>query len=325
MIETNCPQCKKTFALDDKLAGQTVRCKDCGGIFKVPMPVVDGIEVVAASQSGSYYNPKGKVADEIDYEIFGNEMQYVEIELDPGETVIAEAGMMMYMDQVIKMETVFGSPSKQGGGFWQKVASAGKRMLSGESLFLTTFSNSSANKAKAAFASPYPGKIIPMHLDELGGQIICQKDAFLCGAKGIEIEIAFNKKIGVGLFGGEGFIMQKLTGDGIACCHAGGTIMERDLQPGEQLRIDTGCIVALAPSVDYDIQFVGGFKNTIFGGEGLFLATLTGPGRIWLQSLPFSRLAGRVIAATGITRGGGKGEGSLLDLTGLGGMILGDD
>jgi uncharacterized protein (TIGR00266 family) len=252
-------------------------------------------------------------------------MQYVEIELDPGETVIAEAGMMMYMDQAIKMETVFGSPSKPGGGFWQKVASAGKRLMTGESLFLTTFSNQGHGKAKAAFAAPYPGKIIPMHLDELGGQIVCQKDAFLCGAKGIEVEIAFNKKIGVGLFGGEGFIMQKLTGDGIACCHAGGTIMERDLKPGERLRIDTGCIVALAPSVDYDIEFVGGFKNTIFGGEGLLLATLTGPGRIWLQSLPFSRLAGRVISVTATGRaGGGKGEGSLIDLAGLGGMLMGD-
>ena len=215
--------------------------------------------------------PKEKFADEIDYEIFGSEMQYVEIELDPGETVIAEAGMMMYMDEVIKMETVFGSPSQQGGGFWQKVKSAGKRMLTGESLFLTTFSNTARQgKAKVAFASPYPGKIIPMHLDQMGGQLICQKDAFLCGAKGIEVEIAFNKRIGVGLFGGEGFIMQKLTGDGIACCHAGGTIMERELAAGEKLKIDTGCIVALAPSVDYDIQFVGGFKNTIFGGEGLF-------------------------------------------------------
>ncbi len=289
------------------------------------MPVADGIEVMSHNSASGVYRNRGKVADEIDYEIFGNEMQYVEIELDPSETVIAEAGMMMYMDSVIKMETVFGSPSKQGGGFWQKVASAGKRLITGESLFLTTFSNPGGKKAKVAFAAPYPGKIIPMHLDELGGQIVCQKDAFLCGAKGIEVEIAFNKKIGVGLFGGEGFIMQKLTGDGIACCHAGGTIMERVLEPGEQLRIDTGCIVALAPSVEYDVQFVGGFKNTIFGGEGLFLASLTGPGKIWLQSLPFSRLAGRVMAA-GIGRGGGtKGEGSLLDLSGLGGMILGDN
>ena len=285
----------------------------------------DEVEVLNVPASGPMYSPKGQVADEIEYEIFGTEMQYVEIILDPGETVIAEAGMMMYMDDQIKMETVFGSPSASnaGGGFWQKVKSAGKRMLTGESLFITTFANSGATRAKVAFAAPYPGKIIPLHLDQLGGNIICQKDSFLCGARGIEIEIAFNKNIGVGLFGGEGFIMQRLTGDGIACCHAGGTILERELAPGERLRIDTGCIVALAPSVQYDIQFVGGIKNTLFGGEGLFLATLSGPGHIWLQSLPFSRLAGRVASVTGFNRGT-KGEGTALDIGGFGKMILGD-
>ena len=323
MIDTQCPQCNKQFSLSEQLAGEMVRCKDCSSVFRVPFGNAADVEVVDMPSSGPMYKPRGRVSDEIDYEIFGTEMQYVEIVLDPGETVIAEAGMMMYMDNAIKMETMFGSPGQQGGGFWQKVTSAGKRMLTGESMFITTFSNTGAARAKVAFAAPYPGKIIPLHLDQLGGEIVCQKDAFLCGAKGIEIEVAFNKNIGVGLFGGEGFIMQRLTGDGIACCHAGGTILERELAPGEVLKIDTGCIVALAPSVRYDIQFVGGFKNTLFGGEGLFLATLAGPGNIWLQSLPFSRLAGRVAAVTGFNRGT-KGEGSVLDVGGIGKMILGD-
>ena len=318
MIDTNCPNCSKHFTLNDNFAGQTVRCKSCQSVFQVPMNGPDDIEMV----NPSHYPTKGRVADEIEYEIYGTEMQYVEIILDPGETVIAEAGMMMYMDQNIKMETVFGSASNEQSGFWQKIKSAGKRMLTGESLFITTFMNVGSQIAKAAFAAPYPGKIIPLHLDQFQGEIVCQKDSFLCGAKGIEIEIAFNKRIGVGLFGGEGFIMQRLTGDGIACCHAGGTILERQLAPGETLRIDTGCIVALTQSVDYNIEFVGGFKNTLFGGEGLFLATLTGPGHIWLQSLPFSRLAGRMIGAT--RPGGSKGEGSLADFTGLGGILMGD-
>ena len=327
MIETNCPQCGKDFSLSEQFAGQRVRCKQCSHIFQVPFGEVDDIEILDTPAVGPAYQSRGKVADEIEYEIFGSEMQYVEIILDPQETVIAEAGMMMYMDDSIKMETVFGSPeaanSGGGGGFWQKVKSAGKRIMTGESLFITTFANQGHSRAKVAFASPYPGKIIPMHLDQLGGEIICQKDAFLCGARGIEIEIAFNKNIGVGLFGGEGFIMQRLRGDGIACCHAGGTILEKELAPGERLRIDTGCIVALGSSVQYDIQFVGGVKNTLFGGEGLFLATLTGPGHIWLQSLPFSRLAGRVVSITGLNRGK-SGEGTALDIGGIGKMILGD-
>ncbi len=323
MIDTRCPQCQKHFSLTDQLAGEMVRCKECSSVFRVPLGGTDEVEVVDVPSSGPMYKPRGRVSDEIDYEIFGTEMQYVEIVLDPGEKVIAEAGMMMYMDNVIQMETMFGSPGSGDGGFWQKVKSAGKRVITGESMFITTFSNSGMERARVAFASPYPGKIIPLHLDQLGGELVCQKDAFLCGARGIEIEIAFNKKIGVGLFGGEGFIMQRLTGDGIACCHAGGTILERQLAPGEVLRIDTGCIVALAPSVSYDVQLVGGIKNTLFGGEGLFLATLTGPGHIWLQSLPFSRLAGRVAAVTGFNRGT-KGEGSVLDIGGFGKMILGD-
>jgi uncharacterized protein (TIGR00266 family) len=263
-------------------------------------------------------------ADVIDYQIFGQEMQYAEVALDPGETVIAEPGGMMYMTAGIKMETVFGDPSKQNqGGLFGKLATAGKRLLTGESLFMSTFTAASGRREAIAFAAPYPGKIVPLHLDKLGGEMICQKDSFLCAAKGVQIGIAFQKKIGVGLFGGEGFIMQRLTGDGIALVHAGGTLLERELAPGETLKIDTGCIVALQPSVGYDIQFVGGFKNTLFGGEGLFFATLTGPGRIWLQSLPFSRLAGRVLANAGPQ--GGKGEGSLLGNVGLGGLLGGND
>src|SRR5258706_3481354 len=257
--------------------------------------------------------PQNRSSDEIDYEIFGEEMQYVEIVLDPGEMVIAEAGAMMYMSPGIRMETVFGDPSaRQQQGFLGKMMTAGKRMVTGESLFITTFTNGSGGREKIGFAAPYPGKILPMDLKKLGGELICQKDAFLCAARGVQICIAFQKKLGVGLFGGEGFIMQRLTGDGLALVHAGGTMMRRTLQAGEMLKVDTGCIVALTPSINYDIQFVGGIKNTLFGGEGLFFATLTGPGEIWLQSLPFSRMAGRIMAASH----GGKEEGSILGKVG---------
>ena len=260
----------------------------------------------------------GKRAHEIDYELFGEEMQFAEITLDPGETVIAEAGAMMYMSAGIEMQTLFGDPGGKQG-FFGKVLTAGKRVLTGESMFITTFSNISGTLEQVAFASPYPGKIVPLHLDELGGQMICQKDSFICAAQGIDVGIAFQKRIGTGLFGGEGFIMQRLTGDGIALIHAGGTLRRQMLQPGETVRIDTGCLVALQPTVDYDIGFVGGIKNSLFGGEGLFLATLTGPGEVWMQSLPFSRLAGRIARNVG----SGKGEGSLLG--GLGDMIMGDN
>jgi uncharacterized protein (AIM24 family) len=230
---------------------------------------------------------------------------------------------MMYMTSGIKMETVFGDPSQEQQGFFGKVLTAGKRMLTGESLFMTTFSNIASKREVVAFASPYPGKILPFHLDQLGGELICQKDSFLCGARGIQVSIAFQKKIGTALFGGEGFIMQRLTGDGIALVHAGGTLLEKVLAPGETIRLDTGCLVALQPSVNYDIAFVGGFKNTIFGGEGLFMATLTGPGKVWLQSLPFSRLAGRVLANAG-GRGKSADEGSVLNtLGGLGNVLMG--
>ena len=252
--------------------------------------------------------PKIRRADEIDYELFGDDMQFVEVTLDPDEVVVAEAGSMMYMSDGIEMQTVFGDPSKNQG-FMGKLFDAGKRMITGESLFLTTFGATGSSRERVAFAAPYPGKIIPMHLDELGGELICQKDAFLCAARGVQIGIAFQKKILAGLFGGEGFILQRLTGDGLAFVHAGGTIHRYELANGERLRLDTGCLVALQPSVDYDIQMTGGIKNTIFGGEGLFLATLRGPGVVWLQSLPFTRLAGRILANVGPK---GKGEGSLI-------------
>lgn len=282
---------------------------------------------IASSASGNLSVPPApplRRAHDIEYRINGAEMQYAEIDLDPGETVIAEPGAMMYMTTGIRMETHLGDPNKSGQGFMGKLMSAGKRALTGESLFMTTFTSAGPGKQTVAFASPYPGKILPLHLDELGGEIICQKDAFLAAAKGMEVSIAFQKKIGVALFGGEGFIMQRLKGDGIALIHAGGTLMERVLSPGETLRLDTGCLVAIQPTVSYDIQFTGGIKNTLFGGEGLFLATLTGPGRIWLQSLPFSRLAGRVLANATHMRGG-KDEGSVLGGIGLGTLFGGDD
>ena len=264
--------------------------------------------------------PVGKRSDEIDYEIFGNEMQYAEITLDPGEQVIAEAGGMMYMTTGIEMQTVLGDPSAQNQGLMGKLFSAGKRVLTGESMFMTTFTNSArGGREKVAFAAPYPGKIVPMDLSQLGGELICQKDSFLCAARGVSVGIAFQKKIGAGLFGGEGFIMQRLSGDGLALIHAGGTLMHRTLSAGEMLKVDTGCIVALSRTIQYDIQFVGGIKNTLFGGEGLFFATVTGPGEVWLQSLPFSRLAGRMAGAAK----GGKGEGSVLGS--LGGLLDGDN
>ena len=260
---------------------------------------------------------------EIDYRIHGDDMQYVEIGLDPGEATVAEAGGMMYMDDGIAMETVFGDGSAKSSGLMGALLGAGKRLLTGESLFMTVFQNQAATKRTVAFGAPYPGKIIPVHLSELGGELITQKDSFLCAAKGVSIGIAFQRRLGTGLFGGEGFIMQRLTGDGYAFVHAGGTLHERQLAAGETLRVDTGCIVAFQPSVDYDIQFVGGIKTALFGGEGLFFATLRGPGRIWLQSLPFSRLAGRIVAAAPKTGRGGREEGSVLG--GLGRLVDGDN
>jgi uncharacterized protein (TIGR00266 family) len=228
---------------------------------------------------------------EVDFQVFGDDLQFVEVELDPGEAALAEAGGMMYMDDGIAMETIFGDGSGQSTGLMGALLGAGKRVLTGESLFMTVFQNQGTGKKRVAFGAPYPGKIVPVDLSQLGGELIAQKDSFLAGAKGVSIGIAFQKRIGAGLFGGEGFIMQRLQGDGLVFLHAGGTLMERVLNPGEVLRVDTGCIVAFQPSVEYDIQFVGKIKSALFGGEGLFFATLRGPGKVWLQSLPLSRLA----------------------------------
>jgi len=249
------------------------------------------------------------MADLIDHTIYGDDMQLVEVELDQGEGVRAEAGTLTYMEDGIEMQT------STGGGIFKGL----KRAITGESFFITTFLNNATGKAKVAFAAPYPGKIIPISLDDFGGRIICQKDSFLCAAQGIEIEIAFTKRLGAGVFGGEGFILQRLEGDGMAFVHAGGTIVEKDLVAGETLRVDTGCLVAFNDSVTYDIKFIGGFTNALFGGEGLFLATLTGPGKVYLQSLPFSRLADRVLASAKFQQTGEK-----KGVAGIGGDILGD-
>lgn len=266
-------------------------------------------------------------ADEIEYEIFGEEMQLVELTLDPGEAAVAEAGAFLYMDPSIQMETIFGDGSHRSktSGLFDKVLSAGKRIITGESLFMTLFGNAGSTRQKVAFASPYPGRIIPIDLLKHGGSLICQKDSFLCAAKGVSVGIAFQRKLGAGLFGGEGFILQKLEGDGLAFVHAGGHVIAKDLAAGQTMRIDTGCLVAFEPQINYDIQFVGGVKTVLFGGEGLFFATLTGPGRVFIQSLPFSRLASRIYASAPQTGGRRKGEGSILDaLGGLGNILDGD-
>jgi len=260
---------------------------------------------------------------EIDYEIVGDDLQFVKIELDPGEAAVAEAGAMMYIEDGIAMETIFGDASGQPqGGLMGSLLSAGKRLIVGESLFTTVFTNQSQQKRKVAFAAPYPGKIEAVKLSDVGGVLIAQKDSFLCAARGVSLDIAFTKKFGAGLFGGEGFILQRLSGDGWCFLHAGGTHEERTLAAGEILRVDTGCIVAMQPSVNYDIQMVGGLKTALFGGEGLFFATLQGPGKVWLQSLPFSRLASRIYAAAPQTGGRRREEGSLLG--GLGNLLDGD-
>jgi uncharacterized protein (TIGR00266 family) len=260
---------------------------------------------------------------EIDYKIYGDDMQFVEVELDPNEAAVAEAGGMMYMEDGIEMETIFGDGSQQQSGFLGALMGAGKRLLTGESLFMTIFLNRGIQKSRVAFGAPYPGKIVAIHLAEIGGELIAQKDSFLAAAKGVSIGIAFQRRLGVGLFGGEGFIMERLQGDGWAFVHAGGTLHERTLAPGEMFRIDTGCIVAFQPTIEYDIQYVGKIKSALFGGEGLFFATLKGPGRIWLQSLPLSRLANRIIAAVPRMGGSRRGEGSILG--GLGDLLDGDN
>ena len=255
-------------------------------------------------------------AHEVDYEIFGDDMQIVEVELDPGEVVIAEAGAMNYMEDGITFDTKMGDGSSANDGILDSIFNVGKRVLTGESIFMTHFENSGAGKKRVAFAAPYPGKIIPIELTEMGGELMCQKDAFLCAALGTSLDIAFHKRLGAGFFGGEGFILQRLRGDGRAFIHIGGTVIKRELN-NETLRVDTGCIAAFTSGIDYDIERSGGLKSMIFGGEGLFLATLQGTGTVYLQSLPFSRLAGRIMQAA--SPGGSKGEGSVLG--GLGDMF----
>ena len=265
----------------------------------------------------------GGLADDIDFEIKGHEMQFAEIELDPGESAIAEAGSMMFKDPDIEMTTVFGDGSHgESSGFLDKLVGAGKRLITGESLFTTVFTHQGQGKARVAFAAPYPGHILAIKLDEIGGQLVCQKDAFLCAARGVSLGIAFQRRIMTGLFGGEGFIMQKLDGDGWVFVHVGGTTVERTLEAGEELHIDTGCVAAHTASVEFDLVRAGSIKSMIFGGEGIFFARLTGPGKVWIQSLPFSRLAGRMWAAVP-SRGGSKGEGSILG--GLGNLLDGDN
>ncbi len=271
--------------------------------------------------------------DVVDYKIYGAEMQFVEIELDPREAMVGEAGSLMFMEDGIDMDTVFGDGSSgsggSGGGLFGKLIGAGKRLITGESLFTTVYTNQASVKRKVAFAAPYPGKIIAVDLKQLGGRLICQKDAFLCAARGVQLGIAFQQKLSVGFFGGEGFIMQKLEGDGLAFVHSGGTVLKRELAAGETLRVDTGCLVAMAGDVQFEIQYVGKVKTALFGGEGLFFAVLRGPGTVWLQSLPFSRLASRIFAAAPQTGGAGKEEGAGLmgglGLGGLGGILGGDD
>ena len=258
------------------------------------------------------HSRSGSIADDIDFEIKGQELQFVEIELDPGESAVAEAGAMVWKDAAVGMTTVFGDGSgDQGGGFMGKLLGAGKRLVTGESLFTTVFTHNGGGKARVAFASPTPGAILPIKLDSVGGTLICQKDAFLAAARGVSIGIEFQRRIMTGLFGGEGFIMQRLDGDGWVFVQMGGTVVERTLAPGEQLHVDTGCLAAYTPSVDFDLVGAGGVKSMLFGGEGAFFARLTGPGKVWIQSLPFSRLAGRMMQAA-MGRGQSRGEGSIL-------------
>jgi uncharacterized protein (TIGR00266 family) len=256
---------------------------------------------------------------DIDYKIYGEELQFVEIELDPGETAIAESGSFLMMDNDVQMQTIFGDGSQQqGSGLFGKLLGAGKRLLTGESLFMTAFTNTGNGKKKVSFAAPYTGKIIPLDLQKLNGKIIAQKDAFLCAAKGVSVGIEFQRRLGTGIFGGEGFIMQKMEGDGMCFVHAGGYVVERELRAGEVLKIDTGCVVAYTASIDFDIEFIKGVKNWMFGGEGLFFASLRGPGKVWIQSLPISRLAGRIMQYATVNR---KEEGSLLG--GIGNLLDG--
>jgi len=269
------------------------------------------------------HHARAGVADDIDFEIKGQELQFVEIELDPGESAVAEAGAMVWKDASIAMTTVFGDGSGQEGGFMGKLLGAGKRLMTGEGLFTTVFTHEGRGKARVAFAAPTPGSILPISLRELGGSLICQKDSFLAAAKGVSIGVHFQRRIMTGLFGGEGFVMQRLDGDGWAFVQMGGTVVERELRSGEELHVDTGCLAAYTPSVDFDLVTVGGIRTMFSGGEGVFFARLRGPGRVWIQSLPFSRLAGRMLAAAGSRGGQNRGEGSVLG--GFGDWVGGND
>lgn len=270
----------------------------------------------------SHHSRSANLADDIDFEIKGQELQFLEIELDPGESAVAEAGAMVWKDASVQMNTVFGDGRGNEGGFMGKLLGAGKRLVTGESLFTTVYTHQGQGKARVAFSAPVPGAILPIKLDQVGGALICQKDSFLAAARGVSIGVHFQRKILTGLFGGEGFIMQHLSGDGWVFVQMGGTIVERQLAPGEELHVDTGCIAAMTPDVDFDIQTVGGVKSMLFGGEGLFFARLRGPGRVWIQSLPFARLAGRMLAAAGGSGGQNRGEGSVLGS--LGNLLDGD-
>lgn len=321
-------ECGKSLQVREDLVGRKVRCPSCQAVLTVPAP--DAIETAPgrpertegpAARSGGpppLRRPRPERCHEIDYEIFGDDLQLVEVELDPGETCIAEAGAMTYMEEGIAFAAKMGDGSEPNQGFFKKIWGAGKRVLTGESIFMTHFTNEGEGKRRVAFGAPYPGKIIPINMVDVDEVLICQKDSFLCAALGTKVGIAFHKKLGAGFFGGEGFILQKLEGDGMAFVHACGCIIQRDLEDGEVLRVDTGCIVAFTQDIDYDIQRAGSLKSMFFAGEGLFLATLTGPGRVWLQSLPFSRLAERILSGAV----GGKEEGSVLG--GIGRMLSGD-
>lgn len=287
---------------------------DLHGADAVPIPPEAFGRMTRGGRPGS--------ADEVDYHIYGQEMQYVEIELDPGESVVAEAGSMMYKDDCVEMNTIFGDGSEaESPGIVSSLLGAGTRLITGESLFFTVFTHQGQGKARVAFAAPYPGSILAIDLKDVGGRLICQKDSFLCAAKGVSIGIHFQRRVLTGLFGGEGFIMQSLSGDGLVFVHMGGALREKELAPGERLHVDTGCLAAMSPSVDMDVTRVGGIKTMLFGGEGIFFADLCGPGHVWMQSLPFSRLASRMLAAAP-SRGGSRGEGSLLG--GLGNLLDGD-
>ncbi|MEY4549559.1 MAG: hypothetical protein RL685_5754 [Pseudomonadota bacterium] len=321
---------KRVGPLDHEQALAQARKDQTGLVWHEGLPnwlPIRKVDELSPSAGGPAVPPpvNRRRADEIDYRIVGDSTQFIEIELDPGESAIAEAGAMMYKATSIELQTVFGDGSApQTGGFFSKLVGAGKRLLTGESLFMTVFTHNGSGKAHVAFAAPYPGTVIPVDLPSVDGVLICQKDSFLCAAKGVSVGIHFQRKILTGLFGGEGFIMQKLEGDGMVFVHAGGTVVERVLASGEALHVDTGCVVAFERSVEFDIERVGGVKTMLFGGEGIFLATLQGPGRVWLQSLPFSRLAGRMLAAAP-QRGGGVGEGSVLGGIGLGSLLGGDE